>query len=132
MVLLLPRLGATGCAILGGASVVAATGFGWWAFLDHGWLIDPAYPSAGALAVFTTAVLLSFRRSDIERKHMRATFSHYLAPAMVKRLVADPSLVRLGGEVRNLTIMFCDIRDFTTDLGEDGGDRPHRACSTTS
>src|SRR6185503_10506530 len=72
------------------------------------------YPSAGALAVFTTAVLLSFRRSDVERKRVRETFSHYLAPAMVKRLVANPGLLRLGGEVRNLTIMFCDIRDFTS------------------
>ena len=114
MVLLLPRLGAIGCAILGFTSVVAVAGFAWWAFLEIGWLIDPAYPSAGALAVFTTGVLLSFRRSDVERKRVRETFSHYLAPAMVKRLVANPSLLRLGGEVRNLTIMFCDIRDFTT------------------
>ncbi|MBA4095209.1 MAG: adenylate/guanylate cyclase domain-containing protein [Rhodospirillum sp.] len=114
MVLLLPRLGALGCAIFGFTSVVAVAGFAWWAFLEIGWLIDPAYPSAGALAVFTTAVLLSFRRSDVERKRVRETFSHYLAPAMVKRLVANPGLLRLGGEVRNLTIMFCDIRDFTT------------------
>ncbi len=114
MVWLLPRLGPTGCAILGGASIVAATGFGWWAFLDRGWLFDPAYPSAGALAVFTAGVLLSFRRSDQERKQVREIFSHYIAPAMVKRLVANPALLRLGGEVRDLTIMFCDIRDFTT------------------
>jgi adenylate cyclase len=114
MVLLLPRLGAFGCAILGGTSMIAVAAFGWWAYLHLGWLIDPAYPSVGALAVFTTGVLLSFRRSDVERKRVRETFSHYLAPAMVKRLVANPGLLRLGGEVRNLTIMFCDIRDFTT------------------
>jgi adenylate cyclase len=114
LVVLMPRLGAVGCAILGGTSVLAAIGFGWWAFLDRGWLFDPTYPSAGALAVFTTGVLLSFRRSDLERKRVRETFSHYLAPAMVKRLVANPSLLKLGGEVRDLTIMFCDIRDFTT------------------
>jgi adenylate cyclase len=114
MVLVLPRLGAVGCAMLGGTSIIIAIAFGWWAFLDLGWLIDPVYPSAGALAVFVTGILLSFRRSDVERKRVRETFSHYLAPAMVKRLVQNPSLVRLGGEVRNLTIMFCDIRDFTT------------------
>jgi adenylate cyclase len=114
MVVLLPKLGPTGCAILGGISVIVVAGFGWWAFLHLGWLIDPAYPSAGALAVFTTGVLLSFWRSDVQRKLIRSTFSHYLAPAMVRRLEADPSLVKLGGEVRNLTIMFCDIRDFTT------------------
>jgi adenylate cyclase len=114
MVALFPRLGPTGSTILGGASVIVATAFGWWGFLDRGWLIDPAYPAAGSLAVFSTGVLLSFRRSDLERKRVRETFSHYLSPAMVKRLVANPGLVRLGGEVRDLTIMFCDIRDFTT------------------
>ena len=114
MVGLLPRLGPTGCAILGGTSVIAMAAYGWWSFLHVGWLIDPAYPSVAALSVFTTGVLLSFRRSDIERKQVRETFSHYLAPAMVKRLVANPKLLRLGGEVRNLTIMFCDIRDFTS------------------
>lgn len=114
MVLLLPRLGPTGCAILGGISIIGALGFGSWSFLHMGWLIDPIYPSVGALGVFMTAVLLSFRRSDMERKRVRETFSHYLSPAMVKRLVANPGLLRLGGEVRNLTIMFCDIRDFTT------------------
>jgi adenylate cyclase len=114
MIVLFPRLGATSSAVLGGASVALVTAFGWWGFLDRGWLIDPAYPSAGALAVFTTGVLLSFRRSDLERKQVREMFGHYLNPAMVKRLVANPNLLRLGGEVRNLTIMFCDIRDFTT------------------
>jgi adenylate cyclase len=114
MIVLLPRLGPTGCAVLGGASVVAVTAFGWWGFLDRGWLIDPAYPSVGALTVFTTGVLMSFRQSDIARKRVRTTFSHYLAPAMVKRLEANPALLRLGGEVRDLTIMFCDIRDFTS------------------
>ncbi len=114
MVLLLPRLGPLGCIILGGFAVAAAIGFGWWAFLQLRWLIDPVYPSVGALAVFLTGVLMSFRRSDMERKRVRETFSHYLAPAMVKRLVANPGLLKLGGEVRDLTIMFCDIRDFTT------------------
>ena len=114
MILLLPRLGAVGCAILGAASFAAALGYGWWAFLQLHWLLDPVYPSAGALAVFLTGVLLSFRKSDMERKRVRETFSHYLAPAMVKRLVANPALLKLGGEVRDLTIMFCDIRDFTT------------------
>jgi adenylate cyclase len=114
MVVLFPRLGPTASAMLGGASVVIVTAFGWWGFLDRGWLIDPAYPAAGSLAVFSAGVLMSFWRSDVQRKLIRSTFSHYLAPAMVRRLEADPSLVKLGGEVRSLTIMFCDIRDFTT------------------
>ena len=114
MIVLLPRLGPIGCAVLGGTSVAIAFGYGWWAFLQLHWLIDPVYPSAGASAVFLTGVLLSFFRSDIERKRVRDAFRHYLAPAMVERLAANPKLLRLGGEMRDTTIMFCDIRDFTT------------------
>jgi len=114
MIVLLPRLGPVGCAVLGGASVITAIGYGWWAFLHLRWLIDPVYPSAGALGVFLTGVLLSFFRSDVERKRVREAFRHYLAPAMVERLAANPNLLRLGGEMRDTTIMFCDIRDFTT------------------
>jgi len=114
MIGLLPWLRPIGCAVLGGSCVVVAFGLGWWTFSELGWLLDPLYPSAGAGAVFLTMLMLSFQRSDVERRQVHETFSHYLAPAMVKRLVANPSLLRLGGEVRNLTIMFCDIRDFTT------------------
>ena len=114
MIGLMPWLRPAGCAAVGGVCVAAAFGAGWWAFDHLRWLLDPLYPTAGAGAVFLTMLMLSFQRSDIERRLVRETFSHYLAPAMVKRLVANPKLVRLGGEVRNLTIMFCDIRDFTT------------------
>jgi adenylate cyclase len=114
MIGLLPWLRPIGCAIFGGSCVQIAYVLGGWAFAELGWLLDPLYPSAGAGAVFLTMLMLSFQRSDVERRQVRETFSHYLSPAMVKRLVANPSLLRLGGEVRNLTIMFCDIRDFTT------------------
>jgi adenylate cyclase len=114
MIGLLPWLRPIGCAILGGSCVVIAFGLGWWAFAQVGWLLDPLYPSAGAGAVFLTMLMLSFQRSDIERRQVREQFSRYLAPALVKRLAANPSLLKLGGELRDLTIMFCDIRDFTT------------------
>jgi adenylate cyclase len=48
------------------------------------------------------------------RKGITRAFSQYLSPALVERLARDPSQLRLGGEVRALTILFCDIRGFTT------------------
>ena len=130
---MLPKLGAVGCAILGGASVIAVAGFGWWAFLHLGWLIDPAYPSAGALAVFTTGVLLSFLVGRTwSAKRCARPSATICRPAMVKRLVANPSLVRLGGEVRDLTIMFCRHPRLHHHLGKDGGGGPYQPCSTTS
>lgn len=48
------------------------------------------------------------------RKLITRAFSQYLSPVMVERLAADPSRLRLGGELRTLTVLFTDVRGFTT------------------
>ncbi len=45
---------------------------------------------------------------------MRHAFSHYMAPALVERLANDPSRLKLGGETRDMTLLFSDVRGFTT------------------
>src|SRR5262249_16705228 len=57
---------------------------------------------------------LVFLRTESERKRVRNAFSQYMAPAMVERLARDPSQLRLGGETRDMTVLFSDIRDFTS------------------
>ena len=47
------------------------------------------------------------------KQQIKKQFEHYLAPAMVKRLQKDPSLLKLGGETRTMTFLFSDIRGFT-------------------
>lgn len=114
MILLLPRVGPVGCAMLGAAAMSAAVGAAWYAFIEAGQLFDPIYPGLAALVVFIIGSLSSYFRSDVERRAVRSAFSHYLAPAMVEQLASDPSRLRLGGEMRLITVLFCDIRDFTT------------------
>src|SRR5262249_15620774 len=71
MIVLVPWLRPTFCALLGGLSVMIAAGLGWLAFRELGWLLDPLFPSVGAGAVFLTMLLLSFQRSDIDRRRVR-------------------------------------------------------------
>jgi class 3 adenylate cyclase len=52
--------------------------------------------------------------SETERRQVRGAFKQYLAPELVDRLARRPELLRLGGEQRTMTIMFCDVRGFTT------------------
>lgn len=85
-----------------------------WLSLKYGriWL-SPWDFNAGLLGVIGA---LSARDYAIERKMRReiqGAFSQYLSPAMVAKIVADPSQLNLGGEKRHLTIMFADIRGFT-------------------
>ncbi len=54
------------------------------------------------------------RRSRRNRRRIRSAFSHYLSPTLVEQLANQPNRLVLGGETRNMTIMFSDVRGFTT------------------
>ncbi|MDB5508224.1 MAG: adenylate/guanylate cyclase protein [Hyphomicrobiales bacterium] len=102
----------------GAASVTAIALAGlfvasWLAFTRGDLLFDPLTPGLTALATFGAVTLRMFRRTESDRRQVRDAFSRYLAPAVVDRLAADPSQLKLGGEARELTILFCDARDFT-------------------
>ncbi|MCK5114351.1 MAG: adenylate/guanylate cyclase domain-containing protein [Phycisphaerae bacterium] len=77
------------------------------------WVVIVA-PLAGMLAAFV--VVTGYRQITEERakRHIRAMFSHAISPALVDRLMEDPSLAELGGEMRRLSCMFADLAGFTT------------------
>jgi adenylate cyclase len=80
----------------------------------HGLWLPLAMPIA-ALVAATAAVLL-FRYGFVDRQQrlVRAAFQHYLAPDLVDQLAANPDRLQVGGATRMLTLMFSDIRGFTT------------------
>lgn len=114
LVFLMARLGAAWCATLAGAGVAASACASWWAFSRHQLLLDPVSPSLVVLLVYLCASLINHLRSEAEKKEVRAAFSRYMSPDLVEQLARDPSRLKLGGETRELTIMFSDIRGFTT------------------
>ncbi|MGB6970043.1 MAG: adenylate/guanylate cyclase domain-containing protein, partial [Methyloceanibacter sp.] len=58
--------------------------------------------------------LFVFLRTERERNRVRHAFGHYMAPALVERLANDPAQLRLGGETRDMTLLFSDVRGFTS------------------
>jgi adenylate cyclase len=94
-------------------SVIAAIGTSWWAFTEQGWLLDPVAPSLNIAFVFAAASLVKFMRTEAERRTVRSAFAQYLPPDVVEAIANDPSKLKLGGDTRELSIMFCDIRGFT-------------------
>ena len=112
--ILIYRLGALGSAVLGGGAVAAVIGISWYAFDALGWLVDPIYPAIALTAIYLVGTLVVFLRTERERNRVRHAFSHYMAPALVKRLADDPSRLKLGGETRDMTLLFSDVRGFTT------------------
>ncbi len=117
MIVLLPKLGPIGCAAAGGIAAAIGVALAILAFIRLGWLIDPLYPALASLLVYSSGSLMGYIKAELERRQVRRAFSRYLAPAMVERLATDPSRLKLGGEMREVTVMFCDIRDFTS-IGE--------------
>jgi adenylate cyclase len=111
---LIYRLGALGSAVVGGVAVVAVIGVSWYAFKAFGWLVDPIYPAMALTAIYVAGTLFVFLRTERERNRVRNAFSHYMAPALVERLAGDPSRLKLGGEQRDMTLLFSDVRGFTT------------------
>ena len=85
----------------------------------------PALPAAAALAVFGSRFGLDYARERHLRRTVSEAFSRYLSPDLVAQLARDPSALKLGGERRNLSILFCDVRGFTT-LSEKLKDEPER------
>ena len=114
LIVLLPRLGAAWCAAVGLAGLALVTAFSYWAFRENRWLIAPVYAWVAVVAVYLTGSLAAFLRTEGERRQVRSAFGRYLAPAMVEQLARDPDSLRLGGETREMTILFCDVRGFTT------------------
>jgi adenylate cyclase len=112
--ILIYRLGALGSAIVGAVAVAAVVAVSWYAFHAFGWLVDPIYPTIALTAIYLVGTLFVFLRTERERNRVRNAFSHYMAPALVERLADDPAQLRLGGETRDMTLLFSDVRGFTT------------------
>nr|WP_279306574.1 adenylate/guanylate cyclase domain-containing protein [Microvirga solisilvae] len=90
--------------------------------------MPPVLPAAAALAVFGTRFGLDYARERQLRHAVSEAFSRYLSPDLVAELARDPSSLKLGGERRNLSILFCDVRGFTS-LSERLKDQPERLTS---
>lgn len=106
------RSAVAGTVILA-AAVSAAIGLSWWQFAERGYLFDPIYPALAAAAMFGSGTLVNYLRTEREKRIVRNAFAQYLSPVLVDRVSDHPEQLKLGGELREVTLMFCDIRGFT-------------------
>ena len=102
-------------AALIGSIFIAIMGYASWnAFTAHGVLIDPVVPGLSSGFVFLAGVGQLYGQKRQQVNEIRSAFGRYVSPAVVARLAEHPEHLQLGGQQRDLTLMFCDIRSFTT------------------
>ncbi|MCB1680745.1 MAG: adenylate/guanylate cyclase domain-containing protein [Alphaproteobacteria bacterium] len=95
-------------------TLIAATFFGAYImYVEHGLLLDPVYPGLSVLTIFVVSTILSYARAEAQRRQIRQAFGMYVAADVLRELESNPGKLKLGGETRDLTVMFTDIRKFT-------------------
>ncbi|MFH0984989.1 MAG: adenylate/guanylate cyclase domain-containing protein [Candidatus Omnitrophota bacterium] len=113
LILILPRAGAVRCAVIAFLAIAGAFGVCWYAFVRWHFLIDPVFPSFAVFGIYLASSFLNFLGTERERGQIRGAFGRYLSPALVERLAKNPGQLKLGGEIRPMTFLFMDIRNFT-------------------
>ncbi len=114
MALALPRLKPVAAALFGAAFALLIGAGSWFAFRQAGVLLDPV-PALGLPAVaYLSGTVTMLWEAQNQRRQVREAFGRFVSPDVVAQIAEAPDKLVLGGETRELTLMFCDLRDFTS------------------
>jgi adenylate cyclase len=108
-----------GAGIIGIGIIIPLCSF---AYSSFSWLVDATIPVGGLVLVMLHAYGVKFVSEFLQKQQIKKQFGTYLSPAMVEKLQKNPELLKLGGESRELSIMFTDVRGFTTISEHYGAD----------
>ena len=98
-----------------GAAIIAITlGASWYFYQQAGLLFDATYPLLSSALVYLTLIFSNYISEQAQRRRIRSAFGQYLSPALVEQLAQSPEKLVLGGEEREMSILFSDVRGFTT------------------
>ena len=111
--LVLPRLSAvTGILFVSGLFVLH-----WltakWLFVGSGVWVNVVYPLLGLCLTYTSLTVYHFMTEERERKRIKGAFSFYVSKSVMNEMLQNPDRLKLGGEKKDLTVLFSDIRGFT-------------------
>jgi len=103
---------------IGGLSVLLAgsggiIGSSYYFFKSKLFLVDPISPLIISLSVYVAVTFFNYLFTELERSRVRGAFAQYLSPEMVNRLAESSESLVLGGERKEMTFLFSDIRGFT-------------------
>ncbi len=110
---LIVAMGPLAGAIAGLSGVALIGALSWLAYRNGGLLFDPVFPSISLGLLYAGLSLPKYVMSELDRSRIRAAFSYYVAPPLVAELAKAPEKLKLGGETREITLLFADVRGFS-------------------
>jgi adenylate cyclase len=114
MGLILPRLSAIQGFIFAMVLVEGFVAINYLLFSRLGLQLELFYPLAEIVLIYLGVTMQRFLAEERERERVKKAFESYVAPTVVQQMLKHPERLRLGGERREITVLFTDIRGFTT------------------
>jgi adenylate cyclase len=114
LIALVPEVSARWTLGLHGVACAALFGGSFYVFAAQNVLFDWSFPVLSGSGIYLLLIYLKYSRTEKQRKLVAAQFSQYLSPVLVQQLQREPERLKLGGEIKTITMMFCDVRDFTS------------------
>ena len=108
-----PKMNAGTLLVLGAVPAAVILGLSWYCFTILDLLIDYTFPLISSFLVYAILVSTNYVTVSADRFRIRSAFTQYLSPDLVEQLAQSPEKLTLGGEQRELTVLFSDIRGFT-------------------
>jgi adenylate cyclase len=85
-----------------------------WLFVQAGLWVNLVYPLLAVVLVYTSLTVYHYLTEERERKKIRGAFSYYVSSSVVNEMLKDPNKLKLGGDKKEISVLFSDIRSFTS------------------
>ncbi len=112
--LLLPRLSAIKGILFAFGLFITQIIIADWLFVGFGIWLNIVYPILALVLTYTTLTVYHYFTEERERKKIRGAFSYYVSSSVVNEMLKYPDRLKLGGDKKDLSVLFSDIRGFTT------------------
>lgn len=110
----IPRVGAAGGVLLIMVLPAAFIGANTYVFSRYNIWMNLIYPVLTMMTIYLAITVYRYITEEREKKKIRGAFQYYLTASVINEMLKDPTKLKLGGDKKDLSVLFSDIRGFTT------------------